>query len=232
MLSWWVGCCNLDLRERPRRAAVDAPRHVPASSLGWAFRPGECHPPEAAARGQVVKENDELHITGFIRNADREVTLASMTKGIELPYELKKTRIRQIVTEVVAVDWQIITEVIPYDWQLAPSKIASNPLFSLQHRHSHTPCLPVFRFARLSTLALCLSKGQGVSDSVRLRSGQLSSGHPLDAQCPTMSSKEKPMSTMSLFAWLAQHNYAGLLVEEKRLKRSESLASTIVRTIG
>jgi hypothetical protein len=78
--------------------------------------------PEAAARGQVVKENDELHITGFIRNADREVTLASMTKGIELPYELKKTRIRQIVTEVVAVDWQIITEVIPYDWQLAPSK--------------------------------------------------------------------------------------------------------------
>ena len=78
--------------------------------------------PEAAARGQVVKENDELHITGFIRNADREVTLASMTKGIELPYELKKTRIRQIVTEVVAVDWQIITEVIPYDWQLAPNK--------------------------------------------------------------------------------------------------------------
>jgi hypothetical protein len=78
--------------------------------------------PEAAARGQVVKENDELHITGFIRNADREVTLASITKGIELPYELKKTRIRQIVTEVVAVDWQIITEVIPYDWQLAPSK--------------------------------------------------------------------------------------------------------------
>jgi len=76
--------------------------------------------PEAAARGQVVKENDELHITGFIRNADREVTLASIAKGIELPYELKKTRIRQIVTEVVAVDWQIITEVIPYDWQLAP----------------------------------------------------------------------------------------------------------------
>ena len=78
--------------------------------------------PEAAARGQVVKENDELHITGFIRNADREVTLASIARGIELPNELKKTRIRQIVTEVVAVDWQIITEVIPYDWQLSPSK--------------------------------------------------------------------------------------------------------------
>jgi hypothetical protein len=76
--------------------------------------------PEAAARGQVVKENDELHITGFIRNADREVTLASIARGIELPSELKKTRIRQIVTEVVAVEWQIITEVVPFDWQLAP----------------------------------------------------------------------------------------------------------------
>jgi hypothetical protein len=78
--------------------------------------------PEAAARGQVVKENDELHISGFIRNADREVTLASIAKGIELPSEVKKARIRQIVTEVVAVDWQIITEGIPCDWQLAPSK--------------------------------------------------------------------------------------------------------------
>jgi hypothetical protein len=32
---------------------------------------------------------------------------------------------------------------------------------------------------------------------------------------------------MSLFAWLAQQNYAGLLVEEKRQKRAESLAPTI-----
>jgi hypothetical protein len=78
--------------------------------------------PEAAARGQVVKENDELHITGFIRNADREVSLASISKGLVLPIDLKKAKIKQIVTEVVAVDWQIITEVIPYDWQLAPSK--------------------------------------------------------------------------------------------------------------
>lgn len=35
------------------------------------------------------------------------------------------------------------------------------------------------------------------------------------------------MSTMSLFAWLAQQNFAGLLVEEKRLKRGESLALSI-----
>jgi len=35
------------------------------------------------------------------------------------------------------------------------------------------------------------------------------------------------MTTMSLFAWLAQQNYAGLLVEDKRQKRAESLAPTI-----
>lgn len=35
------------------------------------------------------------------------------------------------------------------------------------------------------------------------------------------------MSSMSLFQWLAQHNYAGFLVEEKRLKRSESLAPVL-----
>ena len=35
------------------------------------------------------------------------------------------------------------------------------------------------------------------------------------------------MTTMSLFAWLAQNDYAGLLVEEKRQKRAESLAPTI-----
>ena len=64
--------------------------------------------PEAVTRGQVVAEGNELHITGFIRNADRETPLASIAKGIDLPNELKKVRVKQIVTEVVAVEWQII----------------------------------------------------------------------------------------------------------------------------
>ena len=64
--------------------------------------------PEAVTRGQVVAEGDNLHITGFIRNADRETPLASIAKGINLPNELKKVRVKQIVTEVVAVEWQII----------------------------------------------------------------------------------------------------------------------------
>jgi hypothetical protein len=64
--------------------------------------------PEAVTRGQMIKEGDELHVTGFIRNSDRETSLASIAKGINLPDELKKTKVKQIVTEVVAVQWQII----------------------------------------------------------------------------------------------------------------------------
>jgi hypothetical protein len=64
--------------------------------------------PEAVTRGQSVKEGDELHITGFVRNADRETSLASIAKDVKLPEELKKVKVKQIVTEVVAVEWQII----------------------------------------------------------------------------------------------------------------------------
>jgi hypothetical protein len=65
--------------------------------------------PEAVARGQVVKEGDELHVEGFLRNAEREVLLASMLKTEDLPAKWTKTRIKQIVTEVVATNWQIIS---------------------------------------------------------------------------------------------------------------------------
>ena len=64
--------------------------------------------PEAVTRGQVVREGDELHVTGFVRNADRETPLASIAKGMKLPDELKKAKVKQIVTEVVAVQWQIL----------------------------------------------------------------------------------------------------------------------------
>jgi len=64
--------------------------------------------PEAAARGQVVKEGDELHVEGFIRNADRDVLLSSIVKDAGLPAKWQKTRVKQIVTEVVATNWQIV----------------------------------------------------------------------------------------------------------------------------
>ncbi len=64
--------------------------------------------PEAVTRGQKVEAGDELHITGFVRNADRETSLASIAKGLKLPEELKSMKVKQIVTEVVAVEWQML----------------------------------------------------------------------------------------------------------------------------
>jgi len=45
---------------------------------------------------------------GFVRNADRETPLASIARGVKLPDELKSVKVKQIVTEVVAVEWQIL----------------------------------------------------------------------------------------------------------------------------
>lgn len=64
--------------------------------------------PEAVTRGQVVQEGDDLHVMGFVRNADRETPLASIAKGVKLPDELKSVKVKQIVTEVVAHQWQIL----------------------------------------------------------------------------------------------------------------------------
>jgi hypothetical protein len=66
--------------------------------------------PEAVTRGQIAQEGDELHIEGFIRNADRETLLSSIAKGagIKLPKDLEGVRVRQIVTEVVAIHWQLV----------------------------------------------------------------------------------------------------------------------------
>jgi len=64
--------------------------------------------PEALSRGQVVKEGDELHVEGFLRNAERDVLLSSLLKSEDLPAKWQKTRVKQLVTEVIATNWQII----------------------------------------------------------------------------------------------------------------------------
>ena len=64
--------------------------------------------PEAISRGQSIQTGDVLHVMGFVRNADRETSLVSIAKDVKLPDELKKVKVKQIVTEVVAVEWQII----------------------------------------------------------------------------------------------------------------------------
>ena len=62
----------------------------------------------AVTRGQVVQNEMELHVVGYIRSEDRETHLASLLKDVDLPKKLQDLKVRQIVTEVVALDWQII----------------------------------------------------------------------------------------------------------------------------
>jgi hypothetical protein len=64
--------------------------------------------PGAVKRGIVIKKGDTLHVNGFIRNEDRETTLSKLTK-IKLPDEFKDLKIKQIVTQVYASNWQLVS---------------------------------------------------------------------------------------------------------------------------
>ena len=61
--------------------------------------------PDAVSKGQVVSIGDELHVTGFIRSEDREMALGALMNDV--PAELKEVKIKQIVTEVWAAEWEI-----------------------------------------------------------------------------------------------------------------------------
>jgi hypothetical protein len=102
VLQTWTFENDRGVRLQMRRAAFLPPRSDGPSDLVNVILP------EAAARGQVVKEGDELHVEGFIRNADRDVLLSSIVKDAGLPAKWQKTRVKQIVTEVVATNWQIV----------------------------------------------------------------------------------------------------------------------------
>ena len=77
--------------------------------------------PGAAAHGIDLSEGDELHVSGFLRNIERQVKLSDLYKrqgnsvrNLERKFsglmeEFVATRVPQIVTEVVAVHWQKIT---------------------------------------------------------------------------------------------------------------------------
>lgn len=103
VLQTWLFGSDRGIRLQMRRPAFFPVRSDGPSDLVNVILP------EAVTRGQVVVEGDNLHITGFIRNADRETSLGSIARGIKLPEELKKAKVKQIVTEVVAVEWQIIS---------------------------------------------------------------------------------------------------------------------------
>jgi len=62
--------------------------------------------PDAVAKGQSADIGSELHVTGFVRSEDREVALASLIK--EVPQNLRDLKVKQIVTEVWATEWEMI----------------------------------------------------------------------------------------------------------------------------
>jgi len=64
--------------------------------------------PDAVLRGQVVQVNQELHIQGYIHSEERETSLSSMLKGVKLDVQYSKLKVKQIVTEVIAQNWQIV----------------------------------------------------------------------------------------------------------------------------
>ena len=51
---------------------------------------------EAVTCGQSAQAGDELHVTGFIRNADRKTPLATIAKGVKVSEELKKMRVADV----------------------------------------------------------------------------------------------------------------------------------------
>lgn len=62
--------------------------------------------PDALVKGQIVENGQELHVRGFVRSEDRDVSISSVIKE-EIPAAIKDLKIQQIVTEVFATDWQI-----------------------------------------------------------------------------------------------------------------------------
>jgi hypothetical protein len=82
-----------------------------------AFYPSEGGPldlvtvalPGAVAHGITFEPGDHLHVSGFIRNVERQTKLSDLVKR-DLPEGLARTRVPQIFTEVVAVHWQKISK--------------------------------------------------------------------------------------------------------------------------
>jgi uncharacterized protein YdeI (BOF family) len=64
--------------------------------------------PDAVLQGQTVQVNQEMHVQGYIHSEERETLLSSMLKGVKLDEKYLKMKVRQIVTEVIAQNWQIV----------------------------------------------------------------------------------------------------------------------------
>ena len=99
VIQTWTYDNNRIARIQMKRAAFQTKRAEGNSDLVNVVLP------DAVSKGQVVSVGDELHVQGFIRSEDREVALSSLMK--EVPQELRDVKVRQIVTEVWAQEWEM-----------------------------------------------------------------------------------------------------------------------------
>lgn len=66
--------------------------------------------PDALLKGQNVQTGQEIHVQGYIHSEERETPLSSMVKDQPLDKTLSSIKVRQIVTEVIALNWQIVAK--------------------------------------------------------------------------------------------------------------------------
>lgn len=64
--------------------------------------------PDAILKGLSVQNGQEIHVQGFVQSEERETPISSLVKDTTLDKQLVAIKVRQIITEVIAVNWQIV----------------------------------------------------------------------------------------------------------------------------
>ena len=64
--------------------------------------------PDAILKGQSVQIGQEVHVQGLIHSEERETSISSLVKDPNLEKKLAAIKVRQIITEVIAINWQLV----------------------------------------------------------------------------------------------------------------------------
>lgn len=64
--------------------------------------------PDAILKGQSVQNGQEIHVQGLVHSEERETPISSLVKDQHLDAILAAIKVRQIITEVIAVNWQLV----------------------------------------------------------------------------------------------------------------------------
>ncbi len=64
--------------------------------------------PDAMLKGQSVQVGQEIHVQGLVHSEERETPISSLVKDPNLDKKLATIKVRQIITEVFAINWQLV----------------------------------------------------------------------------------------------------------------------------